>query len=119
MKKVACFFSAQNEVAKRHPIRQSQKGVTRNAPVSYTHLDVYKRQGLNYQKLGKALMSEDEIAIMDGGRCILQLRGVRPVSYTHLCISGVDTRPFRCYGMRTIKQDRRSAQEKANRLPKE
>ena len=33
--------------------------------------------GLNYQKLGKALMSEDEIAIMDGGRCILQLRGVR------------------------------------------
>ena len=34
--------------------------------------------GLNYQKLGKALMSEDEIAIMDGGRCILQLRGVRP-----------------------------------------
>ncbi len=34
--------------------------------------------GLNYQKLGKALMSEDEIAIMDGGRCILQLLGVRP-----------------------------------------
>ena len=34
--------------------------------------------GLNYQKLGKALMSEDEIAIMDGDRCILQLRGVRP-----------------------------------------
>ena len=34
--------------------------------------------GMNYQKLGKALMSEDEIAIMDGGRCILQLRGVRP-----------------------------------------
>ena len=34
--------------------------------------------GMNYQKLGKALMSEDEIAIMDGGKCILQLRGVRP-----------------------------------------
>ena len=34
--------------------------------------------GLNYQKLGKALMSEDEIAVMDGGKCILQLRGVRP-----------------------------------------
>ena len=34
--------------------------------------------GRNYQKLGKALMSEDESAIMDGGRCILQLRGVRP-----------------------------------------
>ncbi len=34
--------------------------------------------GLNYQKLGKQLMSEDEIAVMDGGKCILQLRGVRP-----------------------------------------
>ena len=34
--------------------------------------------GLNYQKLGKELMSMDELAVMDGGRCILQLRGVRP-----------------------------------------
>ena len=34
--------------------------------------------GLNYQKLGKELMSQDEIATMDGGKCILQLRGVRP-----------------------------------------
>ena len=33
---------------------------------------------LNYQKLGKQLMTEDEIAVMDGGKCILQLRGVRP-----------------------------------------
>ncbi len=33
---------------------------------------------LNYQKLGKELMSQDELAVMDGGRCILQLRGVRP-----------------------------------------
>ena len=33
---------------------------------------------LNYQKLGKALMSEDELAVLDGGKCILQLRGVRP-----------------------------------------
>ena len=33
---------------------------------------------LNYQKLGKALMSEDELAVMDGNKCILQLRGVRP-----------------------------------------
>ena len=31
--------------------------------------------GLNYQKLGKQLMTEDEIAVMDGGKCILQLRG--------------------------------------------
>ena len=34
--------------------------------------------GLNYQKLGKELMSQDEIATMDGGKCILQVRGVRP-----------------------------------------
>lgn len=34
--------------------------------------------GLNYQKLGKELMSQDEIAVMDGGKCILQLRGIRP-----------------------------------------
>ena len=33
---------------------------------------------LNYQKLGKELMSMDELAVMDGGKCILQLRGVRP-----------------------------------------
>ena len=33
---------------------------------------------LNYQKLGKALMSEDELAVMDGGKCLLLLRGVRP-----------------------------------------
>ena len=34
--------------------------------------------GLSYQKLGKELMSQDELAVMDGGKCILQLRGVRP-----------------------------------------
>ena len=33
---------------------------------------------LNYQKLGKSLMTMDELAVMDGGKCILQLRGVRP-----------------------------------------
>ncbi len=33
---------------------------------------------LNYQKLGKELMSVDELAVLDGGKCILQLRGVRP-----------------------------------------
>ena len=35
-------------------------------------------QGISYQKTGKNLMSEDEIAVMDGNKCILQLRGVRP-----------------------------------------
>ena len=34
--------------------------------------------GLNYQKTGKELMSQDEIAVMDGGKCIMQVRGVRP-----------------------------------------
>ena len=34
--------------------------------------------GLNYQKTGKELMSRDELAVMDGNKCILQLRGVRP-----------------------------------------
>ena len=37
-----------------------------------------KSYGLNFQKLGKELMTQDEIAVMDGGKCILQLRGVRP-----------------------------------------
>lgn len=34
--------------------------------------------GLNYQKLGRELMSQDRLALMDGGKCILQVRGVRP-----------------------------------------
>ena len=33
---------------------------------------------LNYQKLGKELMSQDELAVLNGGKCVLQLRGVRP-----------------------------------------
>ena len=37
-----------------------------------------KSFGLNYQKTGKELMSQDELAVMDGGKCILQIRGVRP-----------------------------------------
>ena len=34
--------------------------------------------GTNYQKLGQELISRDELAVLDGGKCILQLRGVRP-----------------------------------------
>ena len=34
--------------------------------------------GQNFQKLGKELMSVDELAVMDGGKCLLQVRGVRP-----------------------------------------
>ena len=37
-----------------------------------------KSYSLSYQKLGKELMTQDELAVMDGGKCILQLRGIRP-----------------------------------------
>ena len=37
-----------------------------------------RSHSLNYQKLGKELMSQDELAVLNGGKCILQLRGVRP-----------------------------------------
>jgi type IV secretion system protein VirD4 len=37
-----------------------------------------KSYGLNYQKLGRELISMDELTVLDGSRCILQLRGVRP-----------------------------------------
>ena len=37
-----------------------------------------RSSGINYQKLGKDLMSQDELAVMDGSKCILQVRGVRP-----------------------------------------
>ena len=37
-----------------------------------------KSHSLNYQKLGKKLFTVDELAVMDGGKCVLQLRGVRP-----------------------------------------
>ena len=40
--------------------------------------------GTTFQKMGHELLSRDELAVLDGGKCILQLRGVRPVSYTHL-----------------------------------
>ena len=52
--------------------------------------------GLSYQKLGKELMTQDEIAVMDGGKCILQLRGVRPFFRTSLIsrsISDINTCP--------------------------
>ena len=59
---------------------------TRLLNVVYT-LDLYNTSetrsnqkffGLNYQKTGKELMGQDEITVMDGGKCIYQLRGVRP-----------------------------------------
>ena len=58
-----------------------------NAPLGKETIDSFNTgesrgrevsHSLNYQKLGKELMSVDELAVMDGGKCILQLRGVRP-----------------------------------------
>ena len=51
-----------------------------------------KSYGLNYQKLGKELMTQDELSVMDGGKCILQLRGVRPFLLSLIHISE-PTRP--------------------------
>jgi type IV secretion system protein VirD4 len=39
---------------------------------------------MNYQKLGKELMSMDELAVMDGSKCIVQVRGVRPFSQINM-----------------------------------
>ena len=58
-----------SEVLGKETIDLYNTSDTRGASPSY---------GLNYQKTGKELMSQDEIAVMDGGKCILQLRGVRP-----------------------------------------
>lgn len=41
-------------------------------------LQAHSSYGLSYQKLGKELMTQDELAVMDGGKCIFMLRGVRP-----------------------------------------
>ena len=58
-----------SEALGRETIDTLNTGESRGREVSHS---------LNYQKLGKSLMSVDELAVMDGGKCILQLRGVRP-----------------------------------------
>ncbi len=50
--------------------------------------------GLNYQKTGKELMSQDEIAFMDGGKCIMQFRGVRPFSPISLILQSISSTAF-------------------------
>lgn len=57
------------ETLGRETIDTYNTGESRGREVSHS---------LNYQKLGKELMSVDELAVLDGGKCILQLRGVRP-----------------------------------------
>ena len=58
-----------SELLGKETIDLSNQSENRGSQVSY---------GLSYQKLGKELMSQDELAVMDGGKCIYMLRGVRP-----------------------------------------
>ncbi|MBO0468564.1 type IV secretory system conjugative DNA transfer family protein [Enterococcus plantarum] len=58
-----------SELLGKETIELYNNSITRSREKSY---------GTNYQKLGKELMTQDEIAVMDGGKCILQLRGARP-----------------------------------------
>jgi len=58
-----------SDILGKETIDMFNTGESRGQSASYS---------MNYQKLGKALMSEDEIAVMDGSKCILQVRGVRP-----------------------------------------
>ncbi len=58
-----------SEVLGKETIDMYNTGESRGQSASFS---------MNYQKTGKELMSQDELAVMDGGKCILQLRGVRP-----------------------------------------
>ena len=58
-----------SEILGKETIDSFNTGENRGREISHS---------LNYQKMGKELMTQDEIAVMDGGKCILQLRGVRP-----------------------------------------
>ena len=58
-----------SEILGKETIDTFNTGESRGREVSHS---------LNYQKLGKELMSQDELAVLNGGKCILQLRGVRP-----------------------------------------
>lgn len=50
--------------------------------------------GLNYNKTGRELMSQDELSVMDGGKCILQIRGTRPFFSDKFDISSHDNYKF-------------------------
>ncbi|MBR4668380.1 MAG: TraM recognition domain-containing protein, partial [Butyrivibrio sp.] len=57
------------EILGKETIDMYTTGNTKGSQESYN---------MNYQKLGKELMSMDELAVMDGSKCIVQVRGVRP-----------------------------------------
>ena len=70
--------------------------------------------GMNYQKLGKELKSQDELAVMDGGKCILQVRGVRPFFSDKFDITRhkqypmlLDDNPAQEFNIETYVSDRR------------
>ncbi len=67
--KESCTLKEISETLGKETIDLYNTSDTRGTSQSY---------GLNYQKTGKELMSRDELAVMDGNKCILQLRGVRP-----------------------------------------
>ncbi len=69
--------STQRTVALMIRTTRLTESVLRKTMIMYTR-GLHPSYGTNYQKTGKALMSQDEISVMDGGKCILQLRGVRP-----------------------------------------
>ena len=79
--------------------------------------------GLNYQKLGKELMSQDEIATMDGGKCILQVRGVRPFFsekydiINELCEHGYEMQHGHVDELVKSRIDREIAEAKAAQQP--
>ncbi len=62
-------LKALSEALGRETIDTYNTGESRGREMSHS---------LNYQKLGKSLLSVDELEVLDGGKCILQLRGVRP-----------------------------------------
>ena len=62
-------------------LKELAEALGKETIVSYNNSDTRGNSpsyGTNYQKLGHELMSRDELAVLDGGKCILQLRGVRP-----------------------------------------
>lgn len=74
-----------SEMLGKETIDMFNTGETRGQQQSYN---------LNYQKTGKELMSKDEIGVMDGGKCILQLRGVRPFFSNKFNIEKHDYYPY-------------------------
>lgn len=72
------LFLGGKEKSTRKEISESLGKETIDSFNTSTNRGQSESYGMNYQKLGKELKSQDELAVMDGGKCILQVRGVRP-----------------------------------------